>query len=66
MSERRESASLADPEKHGEPPIEPGSLGDHMRGRQFSVDGNDIALVQADQGLLHRNLQGRHMQMIAM
>lgn len=42
------------------------SLGDHVRGRQFSVDANDTAIVNADQNQLHRSLKGRHMQMIAM
>ena len=66
MSSRRESLSLADPEKKAAPPVEPAGLGDHLRGRQFSVDANDVAIVSADQGKLHRNLRGRHMQMIAM
>ncbi len=44
----------------------PGSFSDHVRGRQFSVDPEDHALVIADQNLLHRDLKGRHMQMIAM
>lgn len=48
------------------PPVEPASFGDHVRGRQFSVDGDDVAIVEADQGKLHQNLKGRHMQMIAM
>ncbi|KAK5400825.1 hypothetical protein LTR06_011209 [Exophiala xenobiotica] len=43
----------------------PGSFSDHVRGRQFSVDPEDHALVIADQNLLHRDLKGRHMQMIA-
>lgn len=48
-------------EKHA-----PGGLGDHFRGRQFSVDPNDTALVEGDQNALHRDLSGRHMQFIAM
>lgn len=64
MSAARESLHLADAEK---PPYnDPAGLGEHTRGRQFSVDGDDVAMVEADQNKLHRNLKGRHMQMIAM
>jgi amino acid transporter len=67
MSARRESLNLADPEKWPKSdPVEPASLGAHMRGRQFSLEGNDVAIVEADQNKLHRKLKGRHMQMIAM
>jgi amino acid transporter len=68
MSGRRESLILADPEKRARSvaPVEPASLGAHLRGRQFSVDITDVAIVEADQNKLHRRLKGRHMQMIAM
>lgn len=67
MSARRESLSLADPEKRTRSvSVEPASLGAHLRGRQFSVDASDVAIVEADQSKLHRRLKGRHMQMIAM
>jgi hypothetical protein len=67
MSSRRESLNLADPEKRARSdPVEPAGLGAHLRGRQFSVEGNDVAIVEADQSKLHRRLKGRHMQMIAM
>ncbi|KAK4941165.1 hypothetical protein LTR10_018838 [Elasticomyces elasticus] len=65
MSARRESLTLANPEKAPIEPVEPAGLGDHLRGRQFSVDATDVGIVTADQNKLHRNLQGRHMQMIA-
>ncbi|OAP57211.1 hypothetical protein AYL99_07949 [Fonsecaea erecta] len=65
MSERRESLTFQDPEKRAKSDAEPASLADHLRGRQFSVDATDVAIVETDQGKLHRNLQGRHMQMIA-
>lgn len=66
MSSRRESLTLADKEKNPTDPVEPSSLGEHVRGRQFSLDAHDVAMVEADQNQLHRSLQGRHMQMIAM
>jgi amino acid transporter len=57
----RQSFNLADAEKGAKSdPVEPAS------GRQFSVDEHDVGIVEADEGKLHRNLQGRHMQMIAM
>jgi hypothetical protein len=49
--------SLADPEKHG--------LGDPASPPGFDHDGNG-AVEEPDQRKLHRNLKGRHMQMIAM
>lgn len=42
------------------------SFTDHTHGRQLSVDPEDRAMVETDQNRLHRSLQGRHMQMIAM
>lgn len=63
MSIRRESLSLADAEKGPLP--ERASLSEHIRGRQFSVNPDDVGIVEADQGTLHRDLKGRHMQMIA-
>ncbi len=60
--------SLSDPEKqgHNKQTLEPAGLAEHLHGRQFSIDGHDVAIVEADQNKLHRNLKGRHMQMIAM
>ena len=67
MSLRRESLSLQDPEKHPiTEPAKPASLKEHIRGRQFSVQDDDVVIVEADQNKLHRQLKGRHMQMIAM
>ena len=48
---------------HLEPPH---SLAEHAKGRQLSVDVEDRHMIEADQNALHRNLKGRHMQMIAM
>lgn len=64
MSSRRESLQIEE-KKVVEAP-EPASLGEHLRGRQLSVDPQDVAIVEADQNKLHRELKGRHMQMIAM
>ncbi|KAK4560582.1 hypothetical protein LTR86_005779 [Recurvomyces mirabilis] len=41
------------------------SLAAHAKGRQLSLDREDVAMVQADQNELKRSLKGRHMQMIA-
>jgi amino acid transporter len=65
MSLKHETNALG--EKHGEVPVyEPATLGEHARGRQFSIDPEDRAMVETDQNVLHRDLKGRHMQMIAM
>lgn len=64
MSARRESLTIL--EKKEVDIREPASLGEHVRGRQFSVTPQDVAIVEADQNKLHRDLKGRHMQMIAM
>lgn len=64
MSARRESLTILE-KKVDEVPAEPAPLKDHIRGRQFSVDPQDVGIVEADQGKLHRDLKGRHMQMIA-
>lgn len=63
MSERRESLSL--PEKKAPDPDVSSTLGDHLHGRQFSITGENEAIVLADSNKLHRDLKGRHMQMIA-
>lgn len=51
---------------HDAPAYDPTSLRAHVRGRQFSVDPVDRAMLESDQNMLHRELKGRHMQMIAM
>jgi len=69
MDGRRGSLAMADAadmEKKVHSYGEPAPLGDHIRGRQFSVTDGDVAMVEADQNKLQRNLKGRHMQMIAM
>lgn len=38
---------------------------DHVRGRQFSLTGENEPIVAEDTRKLKRNLHGRHMQMIA-
>lgn len=68
MSLRRESLTIAEKQAKAEdfPSGKRASLSEHARGRQFSLDADDVAIVQGDQQALHRNLKGRHMQMIAM
>jgi amino acid transporter len=67
MSLKNENNGLGEkPPVSDAPGYEQGTLADHARGRQFSIDPEDRALVAADQNKLHRNLKARHMQMIAM
>lgn len=66
MSLKNETNALREKPANDVPAYEPATLGAHARGRQFSVDPEDHAMVTADQNLLHRDLKGRHMQMIAM
>lgn len=63
MSARRESVEIE--KKPKEFVAEPAPLGEHVKGRQFSTNPHDVAIVEADQGKLRRDLKGRHMQMIA-
>lgn len=66
MSPKNESNALGEKQANDVPAYERASLSAHVRGRQFSVDPEDRALVITDQNKLHRDLKGRHMQMIAM
>lgn len=62
-----DAVNTPDLEKHDDAgAFEPGTLGDHARGRQFSLEVRDVAMVETDQHVLHKALKGRHMQMIAM
>jgi amino acid transporter len=63
MSLARESAEIG--EKEAPPYDAPRTLEEHAKGRQLSVDDEDVAMVHADQNQLRRALKGRHMQMIA-
>lgn len=53
------------PEKRASVPEVSSTLADHLRGRQFSLSGENEPIVEADSQKLHRDLKGRHMQMIA-
>jgi yeast amino acid transporter len=67
MSLKRESQDLTEKQvNHDLPEYQLGTLADHARGRQLSVEEADRRMVAADQNALHRSLKGRHMQMIAM
>ena len=69
MSNRRTSLAVADQydaEKRAVAGDEPSSFGAHLRGNQFASGDVDVGMVVADENKLHRNLKGRHMQMIAM
>lgn len=57
MSARRESLTIAE-KNDVEIATEPASLGEHLRGRQFSVEPQNVEIVEADQGKLHRDLKG--------
>jgi amino acid permease len=59
MSTEPKSYNISDPESGPPAYPEPAKLGGH-------VTGDDVAIVDGDQGQLHRRLKGRHMQMIAM
>ncbi|EXJ96315.1 hypothetical protein A1O1_01441 [Capronia coronata CBS 617.96] len=60
-----ETNALGDKHGNDAPGYTSASFADHARGRQFSVDPEDQAIVTTDQNRLHRDLKGRHMQMIA-
>jgi amino acid permease len=66
MSLKNETNAIGEKHANGVPAYEPAKLGDHARGRQFSIDPEDRAMVETDQNMLRRDLKGRHMQMIAM
>lgn len=65
MSLAHDTAAMEKLPRDSPPPVHHG-LADHAKGRQFSIDGDDIAMVHADQNELKKDLKGRHMQMIAM
>ncbi|KIW90285.1 uncharacterized protein Z519_08929 [Cladophialophora bantiana CBS 173.52] len=65
MSLKNETNARAEKDGIDIPAYEPGTLSAHARGRQFSIDPEDRAMVETDVNMLHRDLKGRHMQMIA-
>ena len=59
MNVKNETNALGEKHANDVPAFEPG-------GRQFSGDPEDRAMVTTGLNVLHRDLKGRHMQMIAM
>ena len=61
-------ANMSDEEfkGYGEKGPHHGTFGDHVRGHQLGTDPEVHDVVVGDQNELHRELKGRHMQMIAM
>lgn len=60
MSLKHDSNSLGEKDGHNVPKYESGVLGQPTR------DPEDHSVVIAGENVLHRDLKGRHMQMIAM
>lgn len=51
---------------YGEKQPQHGTLGDHAHGNQIGHDAEAHDVMVGGQNELHRELKGRHMQMIAM
>ena len=66
MNLKNETNALGEKHASDVPAYEPAKLGEHERGGPFSIDPEDHTIVATNQNLLHRDLKGRHMQMIAM
>lgn len=66
MSSKTEAKLISEKHADDSPPRRPSNLGEHLRGRQLSIDPEDQSIIVADQNALKRDLKGRHMQMIAM
>jgi hypothetical protein len=64
MSLKPEDVGFAEKHDNTTPSYDPATLGDHKQDGHFN--GDPESLVEPKENLLHKDLQGRHMQMIAM
>ncbi|EXJ79150.1 hypothetical protein A1O3_08651 [Capronia epimyces CBS 606.96] len=65
MSLKNEPNTLGEKHPHDVPAYDNDKLGEHSSGQQFGHDPEDGAVVAGTQNVLHQDLKGRHMQMIA-
>jgi len=64
MSLRPENGDLAEKHVSAAPAYEPATLGENKHDGDFSGDPENM--VEVGENRLHKDLKGRHMQMIAM
>jgi len=54
------------PHRHDAENQIPGYSEKNLDDHKYSPTGDNVGVIETDQNELHRNLKGRHMQMIAM
>jgi yeast amino acid transporter len=64
MSLQPENGLLAEKHANAAPTYEPPTLGEHKGDGLFGIDPENM--VEVSENRLHKDLKGRHMQMIAM